>query len=32
MQNSSSCIKDSGEFLEKIKNIDKNPEGAVLVI
>ena len=31
MQESRSYIKDSGDFLKKIKNIGKIPEGAILV-
>ena len=31
MQDSWSYIKGSGDFLEKIKNIGKTPEGAILV-
>ena len=31
MQESWSYIKDSGDFLKKIKNIGKIPEGAILV-
>ena len=31
MQDSWSYIKDSGDFLKKIKSIGKIPEGAILV-
>ena len=31
MQNSWFCIKDSGDFLKKLKNIGKIPKGAILV-
>ena len=31
MQKGKSCIRDSGHFLEKIKNISTFPENAILV-
>ena len=31
MQNGKSCIRDSGHFLEKIKNISTLPENTILL-